>query len=127
MPHIVTTWDDHTSRAPHESDRWASSDRGWLFASIEMAPQELSRYGATLGHYLDYSGCASYAGRVDTVHAVSCVSRESAHFATVTEAKAFIDAAARGKVAGFLARCYLRVGGYTHRAEELARLAEVVS
>lgn len=38
-------WDDYTSKAAHSSDRWATSDRGWLYAP------ELK---GTVANYLDY-------------------------------------------------------------------------
>jgi hypothetical protein len=87
-------WDIHEASAPYESDRWASSDRGWLFGC--------ERCKTSLGHYLDY-GQTSAAGHPDgDVHAVlihhhehggRCLTRtaESRHFRTPAQARAWLE------------------------------------
>jgi hypothetical protein len=127
---IVLEWDCHTDKVPYPDDRWASSDRGWLFAKLEPAPSPVSNYAetyVTLGTYLDYANCESYAGKAETVHAVSYVTRESITVRTVEEAKAWIAAQAgdSGRIARFFASEHLRAGGYHHRATELSNIQEV--
>ena len=38
-------WDEYTDKVPHESDRWATSDRGWLL---------VPGLKGTVANYLDY-------------------------------------------------------------------------
>lgn len=85
-------WDDHTDKVSRRSAQWAASDRGWFFPVGG---------GSAFGHYLDYGPCERHRlGEPDaecdrcnrrTVHAVSCVTRESRYFATVAEAKTWIE------------------------------------
>lgn len=87
MAQSLTWWDDHTDKVSRRSQRWAATDRGWLFAGR-------GEIAACLGHYLDYGPCspryaAEHAGA--TVHAVSCVTRKSAWCASVAAAKAWIE------------------------------------
>ncbi len=117
---ITLEWNDHTDKVPHASDRWASSDRGWLFATLGKTHIHYGTDYITLGHYLDYGGCEGYAEKTLTVHAVSCVDRSSAHFATVTEARAWIEAQSKGREARYFAECHRTAGGYLHNAQKIA-------
>jgi hypothetical protein len=124
---IVLRWDAHEKSAPYESDRWAASDRGWLFAGIEPSPLNVSVTGTTyvcLGHYLDYERIPDHApygtkAAGKTVHAVSCVSRASEHFATPAEARAWIEDEAVARIASYFAQCHQ---GYEHRKAEIRAL-----
>lgn len=89
MARIHFYWDVHTNKVSRRAKAWASSDRGWLFTRGEI-PGFAEFRDRALGHYLDYSGCSGYEGREDTVHAVSCVSRNCAWFYTPDEAMAWI-------------------------------------
>ena len=117
---ITLEWDKHTARVPHASTRWASSDRGWLFAS--RAPRRIGAvYGrdyVTLGHYLAYSPHA-----LDYVHAVSCVTRESTWHETAESAATWIETQARGKVSVYFGDEHRRFGGYVLEADKITRTA----
>lgn len=82
-------WEEFTSKISPRSNLWASTDRGWLYHGEQC-----------LGHYLDY-GPVRPDGRV---HAVVCglvtseasstntyVTRASAHFDSVRDARAWIE------------------------------------
>lgn len=92
----VTEWDCHWASVPYESDRWASSDRGWLFGYTD----ETKTQYRCLGHYLDYSHCwdadviTKHGG---AVYAVTTDPRGACHFATVEAAIAWIDKWATGQ------------------------------
>jgi hypothetical protein len=117
--------DQHWRNAPYESDRWASSDRGWIFAvrstSAERVPRVLGRDYATIGTYLDYGPAEGPAN----VHAVCHVTRNAKHFASPKEALDWILREASGKIADYVANEWLRVGAYTHEADEVRRLPVV--
>jgi hypothetical protein len=117
---IHLTWVDCMKSARYESSRWAATDRGWLYAHVD-ASAVTPQHDCTLGHYLDCAGLESYAGKDKTVHAVSCANGTSDHFATVAEAKAWIESEASGRVAQFMASRYRAVGGYEHRALQIER------
>jgi hypothetical protein len=113
--------DEHERTAPYESDRWASSDRGWVFAYKGEEEKAYPSYGrdyVTVGHYLDYGPEKGPAN----VHAVCCVTRESCHVATPKEAIAWIMAQASGKVAGYFANEALARGAWTHDADAIRKL-----
>jgi hypothetical protein len=114
---IVLRWDIHEKSAPYESDRWASSDRGWLFAEIYPRSLSISVTGTThvcLGHYLDYERPGE-----PSVHAVSCVTRESKHFASPSDAQTWILAQASGRVTDYFAACHQ---GYEHQKDAYRRM-----
>ena len=94
-------WDDYKAVAPRSSDRWASSDRGWLFAGGE---------NRAIGHYLDYGAnhyrsgheycraeCTCERSQPGHVHAVVCSKLEGIgaeawrYFETVEHAKEWIE------------------------------------
>ena len=102
------SWDIHEASAPYESDRWASSDRGWLHGC--------PCHGCTtsLGHYLDYTGTSEDGRRPEgNVHAVliahvahrpgpygaQCSTRTSAvrWFRTSAEARAWLESESTGQ------------------------------
>lgn len=114
---IVLEWDAHTKAAPYESDRWAATDRGWLYAHIQPSPMTIHVTGCTyvtLGHYLDYER----EGR-PYVHAVSCVTRESQVFGSPEEARSWIEGQATGRIARFFGDCH---SGYEHRKNAIRGL-----
>lgn len=95
------TWDIHEASAPYESDRWAATDRGWLFHGC----------GTSLGHYLDYGprdgqdrspdgnvhACAiRHSDRTlsDGRHVCDVGATVSRYFRTCEEARAWIEAQA---------------------------------
>jgi hypothetical protein len=110
---------DFSAKAPYSSDQWASTDRGWIFAV--RGDRQDGYYGedyVTLGHYLDYEPCG-YAR--PAVHAHSCVTRQSKHFETPTEARLWILEQAKGQVAKHFAQEAQSRGVYQHQVEEIAR------
>jgi hypothetical protein len=107
---ITLEWDAHTRKALYESDRWAASDRGWLYATIQPSSMSIQVTGTTyvtLGHYLDYERDGK-----PYVHAVSCVTRESIVVDTPEQARSWIEAQAAGRIARFFGDCHQ---GYEHR------------
>ncbi len=78
-------WDECTSSVSRRSNRWAATDRGWLFRDGEKN---------SLGHYLDYASVTPVERRSPsgTVHAV-VVGGESRYCRDVAEAKRFIERA----------------------------------
>ena len=119
---IVLRWDVHEKAAPYESDRWAASDRGWLYAEIVPAPMTIHVTGTTavcLGHYLDYETANRERSEGRAVHAVSCVTRDSGYFASPESARAWLESEARGRVASHFADCH---NGYEHRKEEIRKM-----
>ncbi len=120
---IVVFADAHRKAAPHASDEWAASDRGWLRAKIVPAPMAISVTGTThvcLGHWLDYERKEGEEHHGASVHAVSTVTRESQWFATPAEALAWLLAQAAGRVAEHFASAH---NGYEHRKAEIRRMA----
>jgi hypothetical protein len=95
-------WSEYTEKVSRRSERWASSDRGWLFIG------ELS-----YGNYLDYGAdhfrsshdycppgeCRCRLSQPGNIHAVrfgrnadgQAVPGESRYFETVADAKAWIE------------------------------------
>jgi len=61
----LNRWDDYTAAASRRSNRWATTDRGWLFAG-----------DVCLGHYLDY-GPDHYRSPHEYCRDGSCNCRES--------------------------------------------------
>ncbi len=119
---IALRWDVHEKAAPVASDRWAASDRGWLFAEITPAPHSCNVTGSTyvcLGHYLDYETANGERTADRAVHAVSCVTRDSAYFATPESARAWIESEANGRVASHFASQH---NGYEHRKEAIRKM-----
>jgi hypothetical protein len=55
----MLTCDAHEASAPYESDRWASTDRGWLY---DPAHPNADYHGGNLpiGNYLDYGPCGEH-------------------------------------------------------------------
>lgn len=92
---IKIRWDDHQAAASRRSNRWAATDRGWLFAEHPADPAEHhASFTECLGHYLDYGPCSPrYASEHDgaTFHAVSCVARCSAWLPDAEAAKRWIE------------------------------------
>jgi hypothetical protein len=95
-----TWWDIHEASAPHESERWAITDRGWLFHGC----------GTALGHYLDYGPDWNGEDRSPdgNVHAVSIshtrhengcttATREARHFRTCVQARAWLESEAEAQ------------------------------
>lgn len=114
---ITLEWDAHLKSAPCESDRWAASDRGWLYATIQPSPMSIHVTGVTyvtLGHYLDYER----KGR-PYVHAVCCVTRESKVCETPEEARRWIESQCAGRIARYFGDCHT---GYEHRREAIRGL-----
>ncbi len=93
-------WDVHEASASKRSNRWAATDRGWLFHGCRSA----------LGHYLDYGPCThdgSDRSPEGNVHACAighhahttpdgrkvCQTHttESRYFRTTLEARAWIE------------------------------------
>lgn len=103
--------EDHSPSAPHDSDAWAVTARGWIWAARG------DEDAVCLGHYLDYQ-----RAEAKPIHVVSCVTRESCYVATPAEANAWILDRAEGKIAAHCASDLLRRGGYQHEADEVARL-----
>lgn len=50
--------DAFQATAPYESDRWASTDRGWLY-DVEH-PARNGRENLPVGNYLDYGPCGAH-------------------------------------------------------------------
>jgi hypothetical protein len=107
-------WDEYTAAVSTRSNRWATSDRGWLWpdnrkqAFSTMASAE----DAALGHYLDYgpnhyrspheycgSECRCAESQPGSVHAYSCVTKTARYFRTVAVAKAWLEQEAARKEA----------------------------
>lgn len=85
---ILTWWDDHTDKVSRRSNRWASTDRGWLFRDDS---------DTSLGHYLDYGPSAhdgSPRSAAGNVHACSVVTGASRYFVTYDAAKRWIESEA---------------------------------
>ncbi len=123
---IKTHWDAHRAAAPHESDEWAASDRGWLRAAPNTDATRAAMHNETicLGHYLDYeTPRRDVADPAKTVHAVSCVTRNASYHATPEEARAWLEAEAKGAFEYVLRELHSR-GHYTHTIEELRRTHE---
>lgn len=113
-----TFWEAHTDKVPHASEAWAATDRGWYY--IETG--HFGRERVTLGHYLDYPTTAR--NHEKTIHAVSCVTSTSEHFATVPEAQAWIEAQAFGSRAVDYAGSQLaQFGLYPHQVEDWKKKA----
>lgn len=95
-PTPVTEWDLHWACAPHDSTRWAATDRGWFFAYTDADKLD----SKCLGHYLDYEDFWS-SDKIDreggAVHAVTCEPRASRCFPTVEEAIAWIELQTMGQ------------------------------
>ncbi len=52
-------FDSYSASAPHESDPWSSTDRGWLYDTFEGVDSIGVAYSGTItvGNYLDYGPC----------------------------------------------------------------------
>ena len=112
--------DDYSASAPYHSDRWATSDRGWIFAVRPNMDRTTGDHGhayVTLGTYLDYSA------NNGAIHAVCYVTRESTNFMSVREAKAWILDRARGRIAEYFACEASTRGAYQHEADAIRKLA----
>lgn len=109
---IGLQWDDYTAKARHLSERWATSDRGWCHLTRHpdaRGPNDLwANERKACGNYLDYAGTSSHGPNGETIHAMAYLYRldpitRSVHnlsggfrwFATVPEAKAWIEATVR--------------------------------
>ena len=96
-------WDAYRASEPFSSDRWASSDRGWLMRRGRLEGEP------TLGHYLHYgkdhhrSGheycrgeCVCPLSQPGTVHAHSVVTLRNHYFETVEDAQKWLESEAIG-------------------------------
>jgi len=102
-------WEDYSAQASRRSNRWAASDRGWLFDG---------KRERSLGNYLDYgpdhyrspheycrpNACTCRASQPGNVHAIVYRGDQGAttchYFETVEQAKAWIEQTAAKLAAG---------------------------
>jgi hypothetical protein len=122
---VKTYWDANRKAAPYESDEWAVSDRGWLRAAGNTDRMRAEMHDEThcLGHYLDYERkCSSAPDETKTVHAVSCVTKNSSYHATPEEARAWLEAEAKGREFFYVLDQLRSRGAYTHVIDELRTL-----
>lgn len=93
----MIAWEIFEVSAPFESDRWAATDRGWLWSQERDASGDC---GIALGHYMHYP---MHTERTKRYHAVVCAirgvigSRAIAWFETAAEARAWIEEQATGQ------------------------------
>ena len=112
----AVVWSEYTASAPHGSEAWASSDRGWLKAICDPFEWEKHsqytsetmpvwdadinawREQSTLGNYLDYRPCREYeSAEKPQVHAVCYVTGKSQYFMTVQQAREWIETEAASR------------------------------
>lgn len=115
----IAVWNEYSTAATHESDKWASTDRGWLKAltgpwKYEDASQYTHetmpvpdedvpggwREQSTLGNYLDYGpdhyrSAEDRAKQPGNVHCVCYPSHTYGYVETVEQARAWIESEAK--------------------------------
>lgn len=115
-------WDACRKDASYSSNQWAATDRGWHRAHgvTPRMHKALSSQGSVcLGHYLDYETPRhDQPDPTKTVHAVSCVSRQSSYFHTPAEARAWLESQT-GNVFAFVIAELRKRGLYEHELQAL--------
>jgi hypothetical protein len=104
-------WNHYRSDAPHDSDQWATTDRGWLHIAIDEHPDVnrdttqrrrdyISDGLLCAGNYLHYPGrgvhASAYFQRVTTIGSVVVrIPMECTVFDTPEQAAAAVESAIR--------------------------------
>lgn len=81
---ILFDWQEFKMSEPWESDKWASTDRGWVYlmdhpdAANTLYPDDHTSLSRCVGNYLDYAPCGPHhANRPDgAVHACAYIFRK---------------------------------------------------
>jgi hypothetical protein len=84
---MLLIFDEYRANAPRESERWATTNRGWVFETGETDDDR-----RTFAHYLDYTGTSERGRDGKRVHVV-IVGRGVVWVRTCREARLAILAA----------------------------------